>query len=214
VAVTGVEVTGLDYRGRMKRIALAGGIGAGKTAAADRLVALGYRVIDADVVAHQVTANGTPAWRALRDAFGDAVLAPDGSLDRAFVAEIVFHDTTALRRLNRITHGHIGVEIGRRLDDAAGAACFVALPLFRPEHRAAFHLDEAWAVLVGPDIAMKRLCELRGFSEADASARLASQMSNEERMAIVDRVIWNEGSLDDLCARVDEALRESGVTSG
>ncbi len=213
-ASTGVDVTGLDYRGLMKRIALAGGIGAGKSAVTDWLVALGFPVIDADVVAHEVTATGRPAWRALRDAFGDAVLAPDGSLDRAFVAEVVFHDVTALRRLNLITHGHIGVEIVRQLDEASGAACFVALPLFRPEHRAAFQLDEAWAVLVGPDVAMRRLCELRGFSEADASARLANQMSNEERRAIVDRVIWNEGTLDDLHARVDEALRESGIASG
>ncbi len=198
----------------MKRIAIAGGIGAGKTALGDRLEALGYSVIDADVIAHQITQPGSPAWQALRDAFGDAVLGDDGSLDRAFVAEIVFNDASALRRLNGITHGQIGMEIARQLVAANGPASFVALPLFRPEHRAIFKLDEAWAVLVDPETAVRRLCELRGFREEDARARLANQMSNEERSAIVDRVIWNEGSLDELYAQVDVALRESGVASG
>ena len=198
----------------MKRIAIAGGIGAGKTAVSDRLVLLGYGVVDSDAVAHEVTERGRPAWRAMRDAFGDGVLASDGSLDRAFVAEIVFNDATALRRLNRITHGPIGVEITRRLEVAEGAACFVALALFRPEHRAAFSLDEAWAVLARPEVALGRLCAQRGFTEVDARARLASQMSNEERASIVDRVIWNEGSLDELYASVDRALVESGVANG
>ena len=208
------DVTGPDYRGLVKRIAIAGGIGAGKTAVSDRLATLGYEVIDADAVAHEVTVRGGPVWQAMRDAFGDGVLGPDGSLDRAFVAEIVFHDATALRRLNRITHGPIGVEIARRLDGAAGAVCFVALPLFRPEHRVVFSLDEAWAVLASPEVSLRRLREQRGFTEVDARARLASQMSNEERTALVDRTIWNEGSLDELHASVDRALVESGVAHG
>ena len=207
-------VTGPDYRGLVKRIAIAGGIGAGKTAVSDRLASLGYEVIDADAVAHEVTVRGAPSWQAIRDAFGDGVLGPDGSLDRALVAEIVFHDVTALRRLNRITHGPIGLEIARRLDASAGTVCFVALALFRPEHRVVFSLDEAWAVLASPEVSLRRLREQRGFTEVDARARLASQMSNEERMAIVDRTIWNEGTLDELYASVDRALLECGVASG
>jgi dephospho-CoA kinase len=128
----------------MKRIAVAGGIGAGKTAATDRLSSLGYEVIDADEVAHQITEPGQPAWQALRDAFGDAVLSTDQSLDRAFVAQIVFNDASALQRLNLITHGYIGREIVRRLDAATGRAVFVALPLYRPEHRDTFKFDETW----------------------------------------------------------------------
>lgn len=198
----------------MKRIVIAGGIGAGKTAITDWLRLRGFTVVDADVVAHRITEPGQPALRTLRDAFGDAILDGAGHLDRAFVAEVVFHDATALRRLNQITHGHIGADISREVDAASGSAVFIALPLFRPEHRPFFRVDEVWAVQVSPDTAVDRLVRFRGFSEADARARLANQMSNVEREAIVDRVLWNEGSLDELHQHLDEALRERGIVGG
>lgn len=198
----------------MRRIGVAGGIGAGKTALTERLEDLGWSVVDADRVAHRVTEAGQPAWRALRDAFGDAVLGPDGSLDRTFVAEVVFHDHSALRRLNHITHGHIGQEIERELDSMHGSVAFVAIPLFLPEHRHIFKLEEVWAVLCEPETAVTRLREHRGFSEADACARLANQMTNDERITIVDRVLWNEGSLSDLYEMLDVVLHTVGVTRG
>ena len=97
----------------MKRVALAGGIGAGKSAVAEHLTTRGWPVVDADVIARRVVEPGKPAWRALRDAFGTAVLNGDGEIDRAFLAEIVFHDASALRRLNHITHRYIGEELAR-----------------------------------------------------------------------------------------------------
>lgn len=208
------HVTGSDYRGTVKRIVIAGGIGAGKSALAQRLSNLGFSVVDADDVAHDVTAPGSPTLSALVDAFGSAVLEPDGTLDRAFVAEVVFHDASALHRLNAITHGPIGVEIARRLDAAEGDAVFCAIPLFRSEHRAAFRLDAVWSVQVSPDTAIRRLIDGRGFSEADARARLASQMSNDERALLVDRVLWNDGTLDELDAELDAALGDVGLSRG
>ncbi len=198
----------------MKRIVVAGGIGAGKSAVAERLRALGFVVVDADDVAHDVTAPGSPTLATLVDAFGSAVLDTEGALDRAFVADVVFHDPTALRRLNAITHGPIGVEIARRLNQAEGDAVFAAVPLYRPEHRGAFALDAVWAVQVTPETAIRRLVNGRGFSEADARSRLANQMSNEERTAIVDRVLWNEGTLDDLYTELDGALDDEGLSRG
>lgn len=198
----------------MKRIVIAGGIGAGKSALSERLRSLGYAVIDADDVAHDVTAKGSPALSALVDAFGSAVLADDGSLDRAFMAEIAFNDATALRRLNRITHGAIGVELMRLLNEATGDAVFVAVPLYRPELRDGWAIDEVWAVQVDPETAVRRLVEGRGFRESDARARLASQMSNDERAGIVDRVFWNEGSREELFAQLDEALDLAGLVRG
>jgi dephospho-CoA kinase len=198
----------------VKRIVIAGGIGAGKSALADRLRDLGFGVVDADDVAHDVTNPGTPTLSALVDAFGKAVLDEQGSLDRAFVAEIVFHDPSALRRLNAITHGPIGVEIAQRLATANGDAVFCAIPLFRPEHRAALAVDAVWAVQVSPETAVRRLVDARGFRDADARARLVSQMSNDERAALVDRVLWNEGTLEDLYAELDVALREEGLSRG
>jgi dephospho-CoA kinase len=198
----------------MKRIVIAGGIGAGKSAVADRLRGLGFGVVDADDVAHDVTKPGSPTLSTLVDAFGSAVLDDHGSLDRAFVAEVVFHDPSALRRLNAITHGPIGVEIAQRLAAADGDAVFCAIPLFRPEHRAALALDAVWAVQVSPETAVRRLVHGRGFSEADARARLANQISNDERAALVDRVLWNEGTIDDLYSELDVALTDEGLSRG
>jgi dephospho-CoA kinase len=198
----------------VKRIVIAGGIGAGKTAVTERLRALGFGVVDADVVAHHITERGLPALQALNDAFGDAIFGEDGSLDRAFMADVVFHDATALRRLNNITHGHIGMEILDQLKNVDGDAAFIALPLFSPEHRVAFSIDQVWAVQVKPDTALDRLVRLRGFSEEDAKARLANQMSNDERAKIVDRVIWNEDGMEDLYRDLDAALDASGLRHG
>jgi dephospho-CoA kinase len=192
----------------VKRVSVAGGIGAGKTAVTDRLLSLGFSVIDADVVARHVVEKGEPAWIALRDAFGTAVLTPEGDIDRKFLADVVFHDASALRRLNNITHSYIAAEIAVGLDDATGSAVFVALPLYRPEHREAFNFDETWAIQVDPAVAFQRLTTQRGLEADDALARLAVQMDNGYRASIVDRVIWNDGTIDDLYRSVDVALEE------
>ncbi len=190
----------------MKRIGVTGGIGAGKTTVTDRLATLGFSVVDADVVARRVVEKGKPAWRALRDAFGTAVLTPEGDIDRKFLADVVFHDASALRRLNHITHGYIASELDADLRAQSADVVAVAIPLYQPEHRTALGLDEVWAVLVEPGTAVARLTTLRGFSEEDARARLAAQPSNAARERLADRVIWNEGTLDELYAQVDAAL--------
>lgn len=198
----------------MKRIAIAGGIGAGKSEATRYLLERGFGVIDADDVARNVVQPGEPAWRALRDAFGDAVLRPDLTLDREFLAQVVFNDPTALRRLNSITHGQIGIEITRALHEATGAAVFIALPLFRPEHRSIFELDEVWSIQASFETALSRLVQYRAMSEEDARARLASQMTNQEREEIVDRVMWNDGTVSELHIELDAQLERSGLTRG
>lgn len=199
----------------MIRVALAGGIGSGKSAAATYLRERGYEVVDADEVAHEVVEPGRPAHVALVDAFGPAVLDATGAIDRVFLAQIVFSDSTARRRVEAITHPRIGEAIVADLEQASGHTVFVALPLFRPEHRAQLGLDAVWALEVSPRTALRRLVDERGMSEEDARSRIAAQMTNEERRAIVDRVIDNEGSLDDLHRALDVALTElSAVAAG
>jgi dephospho-CoA kinase len=126
------------------------GSGPGKRPSPIDFLSLGFSVIDADVIARQVVEKGEPAWIALRDAFGTAVLTPEDDIDRKFLADVVFHDASALRRLNSITHGYIAAEIAAELDRATGPAVFVAIPLYRPEHREAFGFDETWAVQADP----------------------------------------------------------------
>ena len=198
----------------MKRIAIAGGIGAGKSLTCDFIVKQGFSVIDSDDVAHQIVEPGKAAWQAIRDAFGDSVLKSDQTIDREFLAKIIFSNDSARNRLNSITHPAIGIEIIRQIEACTTPAVFIALPLYRSEHRQIFSLDSAWAVLVSPEIAKKRLVEHRGFSESDAQARIDTQVSNEIRSSIVDRVIWNEGSTEDLHNSVNEALLSEGLLRG
>jgi dephospho-CoA kinase len=198
----------------MKRIAIAGGIGAGKSLTCDFIVKQGFSMIDSDDVAHEIVEPGKAAWQAIRDAFGDSVLKPDQTIDREFLAKIIFSNDSARNRLNSITHPAIGIEILRQIEACTTPAVFIALPLYRSEHRQIFSLDSAWAVLVSPEIAKKRLVEHRGFSESDAQARIDTQVSNEIRSSIVDRVIWNEGSTEDLHNSVNEALQSEGLLRG
>ena len=198
----------------MKRIAIAGGIGAGKSLTCDFIVKQGFSVIDSDDVAHQIVEPGKAAWQAIRDAFGDSILKLDQTIDREFLAKIIFSNDSARNRLNSITHPAIGIEILRQIEACTTHAVFIALPLYRSEHRQIFSLDSAWAVLVSPEIAKKRLVEHRGFSESDAQARIDTQVSNEIRSSIVDRVIWNEGSTEDLHNSVNEALLSEGLLRG
>ncbi len=199
------------YRGGMRRIALAGGIGAGKSTAVDYLRARGFMALDADEVYRDLAAPHQPLLATLVDAFGSAILTHDGELDRSFLAAVVFNDRSALHRLNAITHPAIGRAIRRALDSADGDVAFVAIPLFRLEHRDELQLDEVWSIQVSPEIAVDRLVSQRAMGESEARARIAQQMSNEERQRLADEVIWNNTDRDTLQVRLDELLRQRGL---
>jgi dephospho-CoA kinase len=195
----------------VKRIALAGGIGAGKSTVVDHLRAQGFEAIDADEVYRDLVAPGQPLLATLVDAFGVGILTLEGGLDRAFLSAIVFHDGAALTRLNAITHPPVGREMRRRLDAAVGEAVFAAIPLFRPEHRSELDLDEVWSIQVGPEIAIERLVAQRAMTEEEARARIAHQVDNDEREKMADEVIWNNTDRAALLSRIDELLRERGL---
>lgn len=200
-----------DYGGEVKRIALAGGIGAGKSTVLEHLRSLGLVTIDADDVAREVVASGSPVLRAIVDAFGAGVLNEAGELDRAFVASMVFARPENVARLNALTHPAIGREMRRQIDELDAAAVFVAIPLLRPSHRTDLALDEVWAVLTSPEVALERLTSLREMDPTDAVARIGAQMSNGERAALADVVIWNDGSPGALLESVDALLAERGL---
>jgi dephospho-CoA kinase len=195
----------------VKRIAVTGGIGAGKSTVVAHLRSRGIVAVDADEVYHELVGRGSLLLHTLVDAFGSAVLTPDGDLDRRFLATVVFNDATALARLDAITHPPIGREMRRQLDAASGDVVVAALPLFRHAHRESLALDEVWSIQVSPPIAVDRLVDQRGMTDGEARARLASQVSNDERAALADEVIWNNTDRESLRQRVDELLRERGL---
>ncbi len=184
-------------------IGLTGGIGSGKSTVSARLAELGARVVDADAIVREVQAPGTEVFAAIVERFGDDVVAEDGSLDRPALAAKVFNDTDELKALNAIVHPAVGVGIAEALAAAAETDDVVILdvPLLVESGR-----DDMAAMVVvdlDPEIAVARLIEHRGFTEEDARARMSRQASRDERLAKADKVLDNNGSVEDLIAQVD-----------
>ncbi len=186
----------------MLRVGLTGGIGSGKSTVALRFQELGAVLIDADRLAREVVAIGTPGLAKIHRRFGDAVIAPDGSLDRGVLGDMVFADASARKDLEAITHPLIGARTQLLMASAAPGAIVVhEVPLLvELGLAAAYHLT----VVVGADeyLRVDRLAG-RGFSEADAQARIAAQASSQERRAAADAWLDNDGTVRGLLAQVD-----------
>jgi len=186
-------------------VGLTGGIGSGKSTVADLLVERGAVLIDADRIAREVVAPDGPAFAPLVDRFGPGILTPEGPLDRAALAAIVFPDPEALAALNAITHPAISAVMAERRAAAEGSDNVVVLdvPLLKPAHREALGLEVIIVVDCPIDVALTRLVEQRGFTRADAEARIAAQPGREERCQGADFVIDNSADVAHLRAEVD-----------
>lgn len=189
----------------MLLIGLTGGIGSGKSTVSALLAARGALVVDADAIVREVQAPGQPVFDAMVERFGSSIVGADGSLDRQAVADVVFADTAALADLNAIVHPVVGAEIARRLERAAATDDVVILDVPLLVESGRDDLAGLIVVDVDPDRAVARLVEHRGFTEADARARMARQASREDRRARADLVIDNSGTLADLARQVDAA---------
>lgn len=190
----------------MLLVGLTGNVASGKSTVARLLVEKGATLIDADVLARQAVRKGTPALAAIRERWGEAVLAPDGSLDRSALRRVVFGDEAELAALNAIVHP----EVGRLRDQLAAAArergdrivvCDIPL-LFEK------HMTEEFDVLILVDaprpMRLERLMRDRGLNEADAMQMIAAQMPADLKRARADVVIDNVGTMRELEQRVDE----------
>jgi dephospho-CoA kinase len=170
------------------------------------MAALGAVVIDADKGAREVVEPGTAGLARITEAFGPGVLRPDGSLDRAGLASIVFADPGALATLNAITHPLIRDWVGDREQAALGSAGPGAVivhdvPLLAEGLRTS-EFDVVIVVDAPPEAQLERLTGQRGMTVDQAAARMAAQATREQRLAIADIVIDNSGSLDDLDKQV------------
>lgn len=191
----------------MPLVALTGGIASGKSTIARRLAEHGAVVVDADQIVRDVQLPGSPVLAAIAGSFGGDVISADGSLDRARLGARVFGDADAIARLNAIVHPAVRAESARRFA-AAFAADPGAVVVYDVPLLVEARVDDPWELILvahAPEsVRRRRLVELRGLSEADASARLASQVSDDARLAVADVVIETGGSLDETIRQVDE----------
>nr|BFD85430.1 dephospho-CoA kinase [Streptomyces sp. Xyl84] len=192
----------------MLKVGLTGGIGAGKSEVSRLLVECGAVLIDADRIAREVVAPGTPGLAAVVDAFGEEVLAADGSLDRPRLGAIVFADPERLAVLNKIVHPLVGAR-SRRLEEAADEDAVVVhdVPLLTENGLAPLY-DLVIVVDASPATQLDRLVRLRGMTEDDARARMAAQAGRDKRLEIADIVIDNDVPLEQLRQRVREVWTE------
>jgi dephospho-CoA kinase len=183
-------------------VGLTGGLGSGKSTVAALFGEHGAVIIDADVVAREVVRAGTPGFAAVVARFGPGVVGPDGELDRAALARIVFADGAALDELNAIVHPLVG---SRSAELAAavppGAVVVHDIPLLA-ENGLADRFDTVVVVEADREIRLARLAE-RGLTRAEAEARMAAQATDEQRRAIADEIVRNDDDLDSLARQID-----------
>ena len=192
----------------MLLVGLTGGIGAGKSAVAARLAELGAIVIDSDRLAREVVAPGTEGLAEVVEAFGEGVFAPDGSLDRPAVARLVFGDDAARRRLEAIVHPRVRARAAEIAAAAPSDAVVVNDVPLLVEAGLAAGFDLVIVVLADASTRVARLARDRGMAEAEARARIAAQATDDQRRAVADVVLHNDGTPDELREAVDRAWRE------
>lgn len=190
------------------KVGLTGGIGSGKSEVSKRLAAHGAIVIDADRIAREVVEPGTPGLVRVVEEFGPEMLRADGSLDRQRLGSIVFADPERLAALNAIVHPLVAARAAELQEAAPDDAIVVYDVPLLVENNLAGQYEVVIVVDAADEIRVDRLTRLRGMSEADAKARIAAQATREDRLRVADIVIVNEGTLEELQARVDEVWEE------
>lgn len=191
----------------MVKIGLTGGIGSGKSTVAALLAERGAVVVDADRLAREVVEPGTPGLTAIAEEFGPGVLTEDGALDRPALASIVFADPAARARLDAIVHPRVRARAAELAAAAPpGSVVVQDVPLL-VETGQAGSFDLVLVVETEPETRVARLVD-RGLSAADARARIASQATDEQRRAVADVVLRNDGPPGELAAQVQRFWSE------
>lgn len=184
------------------RVGLTGGVASGKSTVSAILAELGAVVIDADELAREVVARGTPGLDAVVAEFGPALLTDDGDLDRPAMGRLVFADDAARKRLEAIVHPLVFERIVALEEAATGADLVVHdIPLLAESGRAAT-FDAVIVVDAPRDLQVERMVRDRGWSEDEAVARIEAQASREDRLAVATHVVDNTGTLAELRDRV------------
>ena len=186
-------------------LGLTGGIGSGKTAAADHFAQLGAAVVDSDAIAHELTRPGGAAMPAIAQAFGPAVIAPDGALDRAAMRQLVFADVGQRRQLESILHPLIRSARADRVKAAweSGAPyAIMVIPLLVEAGRRPDHINRVAVVDCPEAMQIERVKRRSGLGESVVRSIMAAQASRADRLEVADDIITNDGDLAHLHEQV------------
>jgi len=196
------------------RVGLTGGVASGKSTVSAILDELGAVIIDADVLAREVVARGTPGLEKVVAEFGPELLTPEGELDRPAMGRLVFGDEDARRRLEAIVHPLVFERIVD-LEAAASPDDMVVhdIPLLAESGRSDT-FDAVIVVDADPTLQVDRMVSERGWTAEDAEARMLAQASREDRLAVATHVIENNGTLEQLRTRVEEVFVELSTERG
>ncbi len=175
------------------RIGLTGGIGSGKSTVAALLVQHGATLIDTDAIARQLAEPGGAAMPAIREAFGDEVIAAAGGLDRARMRVLAFNDVDAKRRLEAILHPMIGTEVERQSDAATSPVKVFDVPLLAESGRWRQRVDRVLVVDCSEETQVARVMQRSGWPAETVRGVIAHQASREQRRRVADAVIFNDG---------------------
>lgn len=186
----------------MFAVGLTGGIGSGKSTVAECFAALGVPVIDTDVIARQLTTPGSEALIAIRTAFGEAVMQPDGTLDRAALRRRVFADAAARRQLEALLHPRIRQAVEQALAALTAPYALIVIPLLVETGSYRDVLNRVLVVDCPEALQIARVMARSGLSPDEANAILAAQASRAERLAAADDVIVNTASPEALRSQV------------
>ncbi len=187
----------------MLKIGLTGGIGSGKSSAADRFSQLGVPIIDADVIAREVVKPGQPALEEIVSTFGDQVLGNDGTLDRARLRDIVFTAPQNRARLESIMHPRIHAQILAQIEQLSAPYCIVVIPLLA-ESKRNYPLDRVLVIDIPEALQLERTATRDRQPTSKINAIIQSQASREQRLNLADDIVENSGSLDELYLQIDK----------
>lgn len=177
---------------------LTGGIGSGKSAAAEEFARLGATVVDTDLIAHELTAAGGKAIEPVRRRFGDAAIGAGGAMDRAWMRQRAFSDPEAKKALEAILHPMIREESRRRIGAATGAYVVHAVPLLVESGDFRQRVDRVLVIDVPEALQVARVRARSALAEDAIRAIMRTQASRAERLAAADDVLDNSGTLDAL----------------
>lgn len=192
----------------MLKIGVAGTIAAGKTTVSILLKRRGFAVFNSDQYAKMATHHTNPCFAKIREAFGEDLIDTDGNIDRAKLADVIFHDESARQKLNGIVHPYVKEGLLKFFERNAGQpAVFAEVPLlFEAGWQDLF--DHTLVITCSRETAIRRMMEERDYSEEEAGARYDSQMSSDQQVLLADQVIYNDGTLEDLDHTVNFYIRD------